>query len=214
MRWSEQLGRFTIEAWLPPRVRWRSLRGAFLPGAAPGAQGRAPRHRGRGHGRICRHRRGVGVGRQKNWRRNVTPTSDPNGIAVDPSTSTQPLVPGQGSPAPTEKGGFAPAPGVPWWLRSTNWRLDEPSHSMTRSAATGRAHQAPRRQDRGLRHRLYTCRLHGRVRPGFRVPDLSLPRAAFDPAKQAQAIAGLTDQPLATIPIHVDKATGRVTLTG
>jgi thiosulfate dehydrogenase [quinone] large subunit len=38
--------------------------------------------------------------------------------------------------------------------------------------------------------------------------------ATFDPGKQAQAIAGPTDQPLATIPIHIDKATGRVTLTG
>ena len=34
------------------------------------------------------------------------------------------------------------------------------------------------------------------------------------PAHQAQAIAGPTDQPLATIPIHVDTASGRITLTG
>jgi thiosulfate dehydrogenase (quinone) large subunit len=38
--------------------------------------------------------------------------------------------------------------------------------------------------------------------------------AAFDPAKQAQVIAGPTNQPLAPIPIHVDTATGRITLTG
>lgn len=38
--------------------------------------------------------------------------------------------------------------------------------------------------------------------------------AAFDPASDAQAIAGPTDQPLASIPIHVDTASGRITLTG
>lgn len=38
--------------------------------------------------------------------------------------------------------------------------------------------------------------------------------AAFDPTNAAQAIAGPTDQPLATIPIHVDTASGRITLTG
>jgi thiosulfate dehydrogenase [quinone] large subunit len=38
--------------------------------------------------------------------------------------------------------------------------------------------------------------------------------AAFDPANQAEAIAGPTDQPLAIIPIHVDTASGRITLTG
>jgi thiosulfate dehydrogenase [quinone] large subunit len=38
--------------------------------------------------------------------------------------------------------------------------------------------------------------------------------AAFDPAHQAQVIGGPTDQPLATIPIHVDTASGRITLTG
>ena len=38
--------------------------------------------------------------------------------------------------------------------------------------------------------------------------------AAFDPANQAEAIAGPTDQPLAVIPIHIDTASGRITLTG
>ena len=38
--------------------------------------------------------------------------------------------------------------------------------------------------------------------------------AAFDPAHQAEAIAGPTDQPLAAIPIHIDTASGRITLTG
>ncbi len=38
--------------------------------------------------------------------------------------------------------------------------------------------------------------------------------AAFDPANQAQAIAGPTNQPLAPIPIHIDTASGRITLTG
>ena len=38
--------------------------------------------------------------------------------------------------------------------------------------------------------------------------------AAFDPANGAAVIAGPTDQPLASLPIHVDTATGRITLTG
>lgn len=38
--------------------------------------------------------------------------------------------------------------------------------------------------------------------------------AAFDPMNDAQAIAGPTNQPLARIPIHVDPASGRITLTG
>jgi thiosulfate dehydrogenase (quinone) large subunit len=37
--------------------------------------------------------------------------------------------------------------------------------------------------------------------------------AAFDPANKAEAIAGPTNQPLASIPIHIDTASGRITLT-
>ena len=36
--------------------------------------------------------------------------------------------------------------------------------------------------------------------------------AAFDPRNHAQVVGGPTDQPLAPIPIHVDSATGRITL--
>ena len=38
--------------------------------------------------------------------------------------------------------------------------------------------------------------------------------AAFDPMNGAQAIAGPTNQPLARVPIQVDRASGRITLTG
>ncbi len=38
--------------------------------------------------------------------------------------------------------------------------------------------------------------------------------AAFDPANKAEAIAGPTNQPLASIPIHIDTASGRITLVG
>lgn len=38
--------------------------------------------------------------------------------------------------------------------------------------------------------------------------------AAFDPRNDAQAVAGPTNQPLSPIPIHVDTASGRITLTG
>jgi thiosulfate dehydrogenase [quinone] large subunit len=37
--------------------------------------------------------------------------------------------------------------------------------------------------------------------------------AAFDPANAAAVVAGPTDQPLASVPIHVDAASGRITLT-
>ena len=37
--------------------------------------------------------------------------------------------------------------------------------------------------------------------------------AAFDPAHDAEVIAGPTNQPLARIPIHIDTASGRITLT-
>ena len=37
--------------------------------------------------------------------------------------------------------------------------------------------------------------------------------ATFDPANHAQVLGGPTDQPLAAIPIHVDIASGRITLT-
>lgn len=36
--------------------------------------------------------------------------------------------------------------------------------------------------------------------------------AAFDPTHDAQVVAGPTDQPLAPIPIHVDTASGRITI--
>ena len=38
--------------------------------------------------------------------------------------------------------------------------------------------------------------------------------AAFDPRNDAQAVAGPTRRPLPSIPIHVDTATGRITLSG
>ncbi len=38
--------------------------------------------------------------------------------------------------------------------------------------------------------------------------------AAFDPAHAAAVIAGPADQPLGSLPIHVDTASGRITLTG
>ena len=37
--------------------------------------------------------------------------------------------------------------------------------------------------------------------------------AAFDPANDAEAIAGPTNRPLAKIPIHIDTASGKITLT-
>jgi len=36
---------------------------------------------------------------------------------------------------------------------------------------------------------------------------------AFDPMNGGQAVAGPTNVPLAKVPIHIDKATGTITLT-
>jgi len=36
--------------------------------------------------------------------------------------------------------------------------------------------------------------------------------AVFDPRNDAQAVAGPTNTPLTPVPIHVDTATGRITL--
>jgi thiosulfate dehydrogenase [quinone] large subunit len=38
--------------------------------------------------------------------------------------------------------------------------------------------------------------------------------ATFDPAQGAAPIAGPTDQPLTPLPIHVDQASGSITLRG
>jgi thiosulfate dehydrogenase [quinone] large subunit len=48
--------------------------------------------------------------------------------------------------------------------------------------------------------------------PGYRLLLCPCHGAAFDPAHQAQVVAGPTDIPLAPIPIHVDTASGRITL--
>ena len=37
--------------------------------------------------------------------------------------------------------------------------------------------------------------------------------ATFDPQHGAEVVAGPTDQPLTRIPIHIDPASGRITLT-
>src|SRR4029079_13324475 len=50
---------------------------------------------------LCRPKSGVG---------DATPTFDPNGIALDPSASTQPLAAGEGSSAATGAGGAASTP--------------------------------------------------------------------------------------------------------
>jgi thiosulfate dehydrogenase [quinone] large subunit len=49
--------------------------------------------------------------------------------------------------------------------------------------------------------------------PGYRLLLCPCHGAAFDPAHQAQVVAGPTDTPLAPIPIHVDTASGKITIS-
>ena len=206
-------GRFTIEAWLPRGFdgagyeepfspeRRLVLRAGILGIAALAMAGLA--------GTV-----GASVlGRPKSGVGDVTPTSDPNGIAVDPSTSTQPLGAGQGSPAAT---GAAPGGAA------------GPVVARMSQLASGRAvtFDDPISGDPGVLIKLRDGRIvafdtvctHAGCTVGYdhRSGYLICPchGAAFDPAQQAQVIAGPTDQPLATIPIHVDTASGRITLTG
>src|SRR5207342_2963582 len=105
-------GRFTIEAWLPRGFdgggyeepfapeRRLALKAGLLGIAALAVAGFA--------GTV-----GASVlGRPKSGVGDLTPTSDPNGIAVDPSASTPTVVAGQGGPAATGAGGAAATPGA------------------------------------------------------------------------------------------------------
>jgi thiosulfate dehydrogenase [quinone] large subunit len=48
--------------------------------------------------------------------------------------------------------------------------------------------------------------------PGYKLLLCPCHGAAFDPAHDAQVVAGPTDTPLAPIPIHVDTASGKITI--
>lgn len=158
------------------------------------------------------------LGRPKSGVGATTPTADPNGVAEDPSPSSLPLGAGEGSPAATDALGAATTPGastgpvVARLSQLTSGRAvafddpisGDPGVLLKLRDGTIVAYDAvcthagcTVEYDRGSGYLICPC--HG---------------ATFDPGKQAQAIAGPTDQPLATIPIHIDKATGRVTLTG
>jgi len=205
-------GRFTIEAWLPRGFddagyeepfspeRRLMLKAGILGIAAVAMAGFA--------GTV-----GASVlGRPKGGVGDVTPTSDPNGIAVDPSASAQPLA-GQRSPAAT---GVAPGAAT------------GPVVARMSQLASGRAvtFDDPTSGDPGVLIKLRDgtivafdtvcthagCTVEYDHRSGYLICPCH--GAAFDPAQQAQVIAGPTDQPLAPIPIHVDTASGRITLTG
>ena len=112
-------GRFTIEAWLPRGFDGAGYEEPFSPERRlvlkAGLLGIAAVAMAGFAGTV-----GASVlGRPKSGVGDVTPTSDPNGIAVDPSTSTQPLVSGQGSPAATGAAARLRLQGrrrVPWSL--------------------------------------------------------------------------------------------------
>ena len=208
-------GRLTIEAWLPRGFDGAGSEEPFSPERRlvlkAGLLGIAALAMAGLAGTV-----GASVlGRPKSGIGDLTPTSDPNGIALDPSASTQPLVAGQGSPAAT---GAAPTPGA----------ATGPVVAQMNQLASGRAvtFDDPISGDPGVLIKLRDgtivafdtvcthagCTVEYDHRSGYLICPCH--GAAFDPAQQAQVIAGPTDQPLATIPIRVDTASGRITLTG
>ena len=208
-------GRLTIEAWLPRGFDGAGSEEPFSPERRlvlkAGLLGIAALAMAGLAGTV-----GASVlGRPKSGVGELTPTSDPNGIAVDPSASTQPLVPGQGIPAAT---GAAPTQGA----------ATGPVVAQMNQLASGRAvtFDDPISGDPGVLIKLRDgtivafdtvcthagCTVEYDHRSGYLICPCH--GAAFDPAQQAQVIAGPTDQPLATIPIRVDTASGRITLTG
>ena len=158
------------------------------------------------------------LGRPKSGVGDATPTFDPNGIALDPSASTQPLAAGEGSSAATGAGGAASTPAA----------ATGPVVARLSQLASGRAvtFDDPVSGDPGVLIKLRDgtivafdtvcthagCTVEYDRRSGYLICPCH--GAAFDPAHQAQPIAGPTDQPLTPIPIHVDTASGRITLTG
>jgi thiosulfate dehydrogenase [quinone] large subunit len=208
-------GRFTIETWLTRRFdsagyeeplspeRRLALRAGLLGIAALAMAGLA--------GTV-----GVSIlGRPKSGVGDGTTTSDPNGIALDPSASSPPLGAGDGSPAAIR---VAATPGA----------VTGPVVARVSQLQSGRAvaFDDPISGDPGVLLKLRDgtivaydtvcthagCTVEYDHGSGYLICPCH--GAAFDPAHQAQAIAGPTDQPLATIPIHVDTASGRITLTG
>ena len=158
------------------------------------------------------------LGRPKNGVGDVTPTSDAEGIAVDPSAPTQPPAADPGVPAATSAPGAVSTPGV----------ATGPVVARVSQLGSGRAvtFDDPTSGDPGVLIKLRDgtivafdtvcthagCTVEYDRRSGYLICPCH--GATFDPAHQAQAIDGPTDQPLTKIPIHVDTASGRITLTG
>lgn len=210
-------GRFTIEAWVPRMFdgagdeepfspeRRLALKVGLLGIAALAVAGMAGTV---GASVLGRPKSGVGA----------TPTSGPNGIAFDPSASSPPTGAGEASPAATGGPGAA----------ATSGAATGPAVAKVSQLASGRAvaFDDPTTGDPGVVLKLRDgtivaydtvcthagCTVEYDHGSGYLICPCH--GAAFDPAHQAQAIAGPTDQPLATIPIHVDTASGRITLTG
>ena len=209
-------GRFTIEAWLPRGYDGAGDEEPFSPERRlvlkAGILGIAALAMAGFAGTV-----GASVlGRPKSAVGDAAPTSDPNGIAVDPSNG--PLAGGEASPAATGAVGAGPTPAA----------ATGPVVARMSQLATGRAvtFDDPISGDPGVLIKLRDgtivafdtvcthagCTVEYDHRSGYLICPCH--GAAFDPAHEAQVIGGPTDQPLAPIPIHVDTASGRITLTG
>ena len=141
-----------------------------------------------------------------------TPTPGPTGAAASPPL---PSTPGP-SPAGTLAGGARPTPAT----------AAGPLVARVSQLASGRAvtFTDPLTGDPGVLLKLAdgsivafdaVCTHAGctvEYDPSYRLLVCPCHGAAFDPTHDAQVVTGPTNQPLAAIPIHVDLASGRITL--
>lgn len=145
---------------------------------------------------------------------------NPPGVGLGDGASASP-VPGTASPGPIASAG-SPAPATPG-ATATGKVLGKASQVTSRHAI---AFRDPQTGDPALVVKLpdgslaafdAVCTHAGcTVEWDFGSGYLICPchGATFDPAQGAAPIAGPTDQPLASLPIHVDQASGTITLRG
>jgi thiosulfate dehydrogenase (quinone) large subunit len=210
-------GRFTVETWLAREFdgglddepvsedRRLVLKAGFLGLAAIAVAGLA--------GTV-----GASIfGQSKSNLGTVTPSTSPTGDVGATDSPSFPPDPGA-SPAGTPVAGASPTADVP----------SGPLVGSVSQLTTGRAiaFSDPNTGDPGVLLKLQNgsivafdavcthagCTVEYDRPSGYLVCPCH--GATFDPANQAQVLGGPTDQPLAPIPIHVDTASGRITLTG
>ena len=207
-----------------PGVRRRCARRAGLTRTPARPEGRVPRPCRRGAGRSGRHGgsvrpRAPAVGRRRHDAPDASAAADaPTDAPTDTPSPSAAATAAAGTPGAS----VAPSP------VATPAPPSGPVVAHVSQLASGRAvsFDDPNTGDPGVVIRLRdgkfvaydTVCTHAGCTVGYDRSSgyLICPchGAAFDPANAAAVIAGPADQPLASLPIHVDPASGRITLTG